>query len=545
MRGLMQDWPLRCSKVLDHAAAVHGDRAIVSRSLEGPLHRTDWRAFRGRSLKLAQWFSRYGLKRGDRVATLAWNTARHLEVWYGAMGAGGVYHTLNPRLFADQLVHIVNHAEDRLVFADACFAPLLEKLSPRLPTVEAYVFLTDAEHMPETSLKGAAPYEELLAETDGDFEWLEGDENEAAGMCYTSGTTGDPKGVVYSHRSNVLHAMGVLGPDCFGLSSRDVVLPVVPLFHANGWGLGIAGPMAGCALVMPGPRLDGASVHQLLDDEGVTCTAAVPTVWLGLLDHLEKTGGRLKTLKRVVIGGAACPRKVAQAFQDTYGVEVIHAWGMTETSPLGTLCSIKPAFAHLTGDEKLDLQASPGHPPFGVELAIADDEGTRLPHDGAAVGRLKVRGVWTAASYFKSGADVLDQDGFFDTGDVGTVDPHGYLRITDRSKDVIKSGGEWISSIALENIAMGHPKVFEAAVIGVAHEKWDERPLLVVVPKPGEPPTREELIAWFEGKIAKWWTPDDVAFVEQLPHTAAGKVSKLTLREQMKGRPSSGGPDTS
>lgn len=535
MLGLMQDWPLRCCRILDHAAAVNGSRTIVSRSVEGPIHRTDWATIRARSLKLAQWLSAYGLRRGDRVATLAWNTARHLEVWYGAMGAGGVYHTLNPRLFAEQLVYIVNHAEDRLVFADACFAPLLEAIADRLPTVERFVFLTDAETMPKTPLRGAVSSEELIAGQDGDFAWVEGDENEAAGMCYTSGTTGDPKGVVYSHRSNVLHAMTVMLPDSFGLSSRDVVMPVVPLFHANGWGLGFAGPMAGCAMVMPGPRLDGASVHALLNDEGVTCTAAVPTVWLGLLKHLEETGGRLKTLKRVVIGGAACPRAIAKAFQDKYGVEVIHAWGMTETSPLGTLCSIKADFVHLSGEAKLDLQGSQGHPPALIELRLADDDDAGLPHDGEAVGRLKVRGPFVARRYFKAEEDALDQNGFFDTGDVATVDAHGYLRITDRSKDVVKSGGEWISSIALENVAMSHPKVAEAAVIGVAHEKWDERPLLVVVPKPGAAPTREELLAVFEGKVAKWWIPDDVAFVDELPHTATGKVSKLMLRERLKG----------
>lgn len=541
MRGLMQDWPLRCSRVLDHAAAVNGDRTIVSRSVEGPIHRTTWGEVRARSLKLAQWLSREGVGPGDRIATLAWNTARHLEVWYGAMGAGGVYHTLNPRLFADQLVYVVNHAGDRMIFADACFAPLLEGLADRLPGVERYVFLTDAAGMPETSLRGAVAYEDLLAEVDGDFAWVEGDESDAAGMCYTSGTTGDPKGVVYSHRSNVLHAMGIVAPDVFGLSSRDVVLPVVPLFHANGWGLGIAGPMVGVSLVMPGPRLDGPSLQSLMDKEGVTCSAAVPTVWLGLLKHLRETGGRLKTLKRVLIGGAACPRAIVKAFQDDYGVEVIHAWGMTETSPLGTVCSIKPGFTALEGEEKLDLQASQGHPPFGIELRLTDDAGAVLPNDGEAVGRLQVRGPWTAARYHGAQDSALDPDGFFDTGDVATLDAHGYLRITDRSKDVVKSGGEWISSIALENVAMGCPKVFEAAVIGVPHDKWDERPLLVVAPKPGETPTREELLAAFEGKVAKWWIPEDVVFVEELPHTATGKVSKLMLREQMKDFRSRGG----
>ena len=538
MRGLMQDWPLRCGRILDHAAAVHGAREIVSRSVEGPIVRTDWRMVRERSLKLAQWLSGYGLKRGDRVATLAWNTARHLEVWYGAMGAGGVYHTLNPRLFADQLVHIVNHAGDRLLFADLTFAPLLEKLAPRLPTIERYVFLTDAAHMPDTSLD-AVPYEKLLADVDGDFAWVEGDETEAAGMCYTSGTTGDPKGVVYSHRSNVLHAMAIMTPDVFGLSSRDAVMPVVPLFHANGWGLGFAAAMAGCKMVMPGAKLDGASVHKLLDEEGVTCTAAVPTVWLGLLDHLDRTDGRLRTLKRVVIGGSACPRSIVQAFQQRYGVEVLHAWGMTETSPLGTVCSVKPAHADLDGEALLDLQASQGHPPFGVELALTDDAGESLPHDGETVGRLKVRGPWVAERYFGAEAASVCSKGFFDTGDVASLDRDGYLRITDRAKDVVKSGGEWISSIAIEDVAMTHDDVFEAAVVGVPHPKWDERPVLFVVPKPGRTPTREAMLAHLEGKIARWWTPDDVIFVEALPHTATGKISKRELRDSLRrdGRP--------
>jgi len=534
MLGLMQDWPLRIHRILDHAAQQHGLREVVSRSCEGPIHRITYGEIRQRALRVAQRLARDGIREGDRVATLAWNTWRHLEAWYGIVGAGAVYHTVNPRLFPEQIAWIVNHAQDRVMMTDLTFVPLLEKLADRLPTIERYIVLTDAAHMPQTALRNAVSYEEWLAEGDGDFAWAEVDENAAAGMCYTSGTTGDPKGVVYSHRSNVLHALTVMLPDSFGLSSRDVVLPVVPLFHANGWGIGFAAPMAGAALVMPGPKLDGASVHALLDDEGVTCTAAVPTVWLGLLKHLEETGGRLKTLNRVIIGGAACPRRVAQAFQDTYGVEVIHAWGMTETSPLGTLCSIKPDFAHLRGDEKLDLQASPGHPPSLVELRLTDDDDNVLPHDGEAVGRLKVRGPFVARRYFKADEDALDADGFFDTGDVATIDAHGYMRITDRSKDVVKSGGEWISSIALEDVAMSCPKVAEAAVIGVAHDKWDERPLLVVVPKPGEPPTKAELLAAYEGRVAKWWIPDDVVFVDELPHTATGKVSKRMLRERMR-----------
>ena len=534
MWGLMQDWPLRCCRILDHAAAVNATRKVISRAADGSIERSDWSAVRARSLRLAQWFARNGLERGDRVATLAWNSARHLEVWYGAMGAGGVYHTLNPRLFEDQLAYIANHAGDRMIFADPCFAPLLERLADRMPSVERYVFLGAADDMPETSLRGALASEELIAGMDGDFAWVDGDENEAAGLCYTSGTTGDPKGVLYSHRSNVLHAMTVMLPDSFGLSSRDVAMPVVPLFHANGWGLGFAAPMAGAALVMPGPRLDGASLHDLLDNEEVTCTAAVPTVWLGLLKHLRERGAWLKTLKRVVIGGSACPRSMIEAFKEEHGVEVIHAWGMTETSPLGTVCTLKPELARLDADARLDAQASQGHPPFTVELRLEDDRSHRLPHDGEAVGRLKVRGPFVTRRYFGADKDAIDLSGFFDTGDVGTVDKAGYLRITDRAKDVVKSGGEWISSIALEGVAMGCPKVFEAAVIGVPHAKWDERPLLVVVPKPGEKPTREELLAVFEGKVATWWIPDDVVLVDELPHTAAGKISKAMLRERLK-----------
>lgn len=534
MRGLMQDWPLRCSRVIDHAARVHGDREVVSRSVEGPIHRTTWAEIRARSLKLAQALAREGIRPGDRVATLAWNTWRHLEAWYGATGAGGVYHTLNPRLFADQIVYIANHAEDRILLADLTFVPMLETLSARLTTIERYVILTDAAHMPVTTLRNAVAYEDFIAEADGDFAWVDGDENDAAGMCYTSGTTGDPKGVVYSHRSNLIHAMVAMAPDCLNLSARDVVLPVVPLFHANGWSLGFSAPMAGAALVMPGAKLDGVSLKELLDGEGVTLSAAVPTVWSGLLAHLQQTGETLTTLDRVVIGGSACPRAITRAFQQDYGVRVIHAWGMTETSPLGTVCAIKPAYARLDGEAALDLQQSQGYPPFTVEMKLTDDDGAELPWDGEGVGRLKVRGPAIASGYFKDGADMLDGDGFFDTGDIGAIDAEGYLRLTDRSKDVVKSGGEWISSIALENIAMEHPKVAEAAVVGVPHPKWSERPLLVVVPRPGEAPTKAELIAFYDGRIAKWWTPDDVVFVDELPHTAAGKISKLSLRQQLK-----------
>jgi fatty-acyl-CoA synthase len=535
MLGLMQDWPLLSYRVIDHAAVNHGERPVVSRSIEGPIHTTTYAAMRGRALKVAQRLDRDGIRLGDRVATLAWNTWRHLEAWYGILGIGAIYHTVNPRLFPEQIAWIINHAEDRVLMTDITFVPLLEKLADKLPSIERYVVLTDAAHMPQTSLRNAVPYEEWIGEVDGDFAWKDFDENTAAGMCYTSGTTGHPKGVVYSHRSNILHSLMASMPDMLGLSSRDVVLPVVPLFHANGWSLALTAPMTGAALVMPGAKLDGASVYELLNSFKVTCTAAVPTVWLMLLQHLDAIGGKLPCLKKVVIGGSACPRAMTKAFQDTYGVEVIHAWGMTEMSPLGTVCTLKPEYAGLSGEARLDIQQMQGHAPFGVEMKITDDAGRQLPWDGKTFGRLKVRGPAVAKSYFKGeGGNILDDEGFFDTGDVSTIDRCGYMQITDRSKDIIKSGGEWISSIDLENLAVGHPKVAEAAVIGVRHPKWDERPLLVIVLKTGQSATKDEILGWMQGKIAKWWMPDDVAFVEEIPHTATGKIQKLTLRERFK-----------
>ena len=535
MLGLMQDWPLLLHRIIDHAATYHGGRRVISRAIEGPIHTTTYAEIRARARKVAQRLARDGIKRGDRVATLAWNTWRHLESWYGIVGIGAVYHTVNPRLFPDQIAWIINHAEDRVMMTDVTFVPLLEKLSDKLPSIERYVIYTDAAHMPETSLKNAVPYEQWIAEVDGDFAWAQFDENTAAGMCYTSGTTGNPKGVLYSHRSNVLHALAHSSASVLGLSSTDVVLPVVPLFHANGWSLAFAAPISGVTLVLPGMKLDGPSIHELLNAHKVTCTAGVPTVWLALLQHLEQTGGTLPFLKRVVIGGSACPRAMTQTFQDTYGVKVIHAWGMTEMSPLGSACTLIPEYADLAGDARLDIQQKQGLPPFTVEMKITDDAGRELPWDGKTFGRLKVRGPAVTKSYFKGdGGQVLDADGFFDTGDVATMDPHGYMQITDRAKDVIKSGGEWISSIDLENLAIGHPAVAEAAVIGVKHPKWDERPLLVVVLKQGQGATREEILGFMQGKIANWWMPDDVVFVPEIPHTATGKILKTALREQMK-----------
>jgi fatty-acyl-CoA synthase len=535
MLGLMQEWPLLCHRIIDHAAKFHGGRKVITRSVEGPIVETDYAEIRARALKVAQRLEKDGIRLGDRVATLAWNTWRHLEAWYGILGLGAIYHTVNPRLFPDQIVWIVNHAEDRVMMTDLTFVPLLEQIAERLPTIERYIVLTDAAHMPKTTLKNAVVYEDWIAEADGDFAWKSFEENTAAGMCYTSGTTGNPKGVVYSHRSNVLHAFIASLPDAKGISVRDVVLPVVPMFHANCWSLAFSTPMNGASLILPGPKMDGQSIYDLLNDYKVTFTAAVPTVWLMLLQHLEKTGEKLPYLKRVVIGGSACPRAMAKTFEETYGVEVIHAWGMTEMSPLGSLCTMKPEYAALSGEERLNIQQKQGHPPFGVEMKITDDANKELPWDGKTFGRLKVRGPAVARSYYKGeGNEVFEADGWFDTGDVATLDQYGYMQVTDRSKDVIKSGGEWISSIDLENLAVGHPKVAEAAVIGVSHPKWDERPLLVVVLKKGESASKEELLGFMQGKIAKWWMPDDVVFVDEIPHTATGKIQKLTLRKQFK-----------
>jgi fatty-acyl-CoA synthase len=539
MLGLMQDWPLLCHRIIDHAAKYHGERKVITRSVEGPIVETNYAEIRKRALRVAKRLEKDGIKLGDRVATMAWNTARHLESWYGILGIGAIYHTINPRLFQDQICWIINHAEDRMMFVDLTFVPALEKAlenNPKgLSTIERFVVFTDRAHMPKTSLKNTVAYEDWINEVDDDFQWKSFDENTAAGMCYTSGTTGHPKGVLYSHRSNVLHAFMAALPDSKNISSRDVVMPVVPMFHANGWSLAFSTPMTGATLVLPGPKLDGASIYELLTNYKVTFTAAVPTVWLMLLQDLEKTGGKLPHLKRVVIGGSACPRAITKTFQDVYGVEVIHAWGMTEMSPLGSLCTMKPEYAELTGEAKLDVQQKAGHPPFGVEMKITDDSGKELPWDGKTFGRLKVRGPAVAKAYFKGeGAEVFEKDGWFDTGDVATIDKYGYMQITDRAKDVIKSGGEWISTIDLENLAVGHPKVAEAAAIGVKHPKWDERPLLVIVLKKGESASKDDILGFMQGKIAKWWMPDDVVFVNEIPHTATGKIQKLTLRQQFK-----------
>jgi fatty-acyl-CoA synthase len=532
MRGLMQDWPLLLHRVIDHAAIQHGGREVVTRSIEGPMHRTNYADIRGRALRVAKRLEMDGIKLGDRVGTLAWNTWRHLEAWYGITGIGAIYHTLNPRLFPDQIAWIVNHAADRVMMTDLTFVPILEGLADKLPSIERYVILTDTAHMPQTKLENAVAYEDWIGEIDEDFNWAEFDENTAAGLCYTSGTTGDPKGVLYSHRSNVLHSLALSGIDALALSSSGSILPVVPMFHANSWSLAFSVPMAGSKMVMPGAKLDGASVYELLNQEQVTMTAAVPTVWLMLLQHMQANNLKLPYLKRVMIGGSACPRAMIETFEKDYDVEVFHAWGMTEMSPVGTLGSMKHKVASLEGDPLFDLKAKQGFGFFTVDMKITDDEGKSLPWDGKTFGRLKVRGPAVARRYFKlEDTEILDEEGYFDTGDVATIDPDGYMQITDRAKDVIKSGGEWISSIDLENLAVGHPDVAEAAVIGVHHPKWDERPLLVIVKKEGREPESKDILKYMDGKIAKWWMPDDVQFVGEIPHTATGKINKLKLRE--------------
>ena len=533
MLGLMQDWPLTLDKLIDHAATWHGGREIVTRSVEGPIVRTTYGAMRERAKRLSNALLKLGVQPGERVATLAWNSARHMEAWYAIMGIGAVCHTLNPRLFAEQLCYIINHAEDQVIFTDLTFLPILAQHRADMPSVKHLVVMTDAEHMKAVDFPGALCFETLVEENDADCAWGGFDENTACGLCYTSGTTGNPKGVLYSHRSNFLHTLTTLQNDVMGISARDTILAVVPMFHANAWGLAFSGPAVGCKMVMPGQKLDGASVYELLETEGVTFSAAVPTVWQMLLQHMQAGKLKLSTLKKVVIGGSACPEALIRTFHDDYGVDVTHAWGMTETSPLGTLSNPTAEVAAMSYDDQVKFKLKQGRPPAGVELCLCDDAGERLPHDGTTFGRLKIRGPFIAREYFKGeGGSILDEDGFFDTGDVATIDQRGYMQITDRAKDVIKSGGEWISSIEIENIAAGHPKALLAAVIGVAHPKWDERPLLLVKLREGESATREEFLGFLEGKIAKWWTPDDVLFVDEIPLGATSKIDKKVLRKR-------------
>jgi fatty-acyl-CoA synthase len=534
MHGQMMDRPLLISSLIEHAARYHGDAEIVSRTHDHPLHRTTYAEVHERARKLAGALERLGVAPGDRVATLAWNDFRHVELYFAVSGMGAVCHTLNPRLFPEQLVYIVNHAEDAWIAVDPTFVPLVESFADRIPGVRGFLVLSDAAHMPATALAGALCYETLLAAETAEREWPVFDERTASSLCYTSGTTGHPKGVLFSHRSTVLHTFGVCMADTLAIGSRDVVLPVVPMFHANAWGLPYATAMCGAKLVMPGPKLDGESVCELLGGEGVTFTAGVPTVWLMLLDYLKKSGRRLPKLERVVIGGAAAPRSMIAAFERDHGVTVIHSWGMTETSPLGTVGTLKRRHRELPEEQRLDYQVKQGRAIYGVELKVVDDQGRELPRDGKAFGELMVRGPWTVGSYFKGEGGEILEGGWFPTGDVATLDRDGYMQITDRSKDVIKSGGEWISSIDLENEVLGHPGVAEAAVVGVAHPKWSERPLLVVVPADGARPGREEILEYLRPRVARWWLPDDVVFVDELPHTATGKISKKTLRDRFK-----------
>ena len=534
MLGLMQDWPLLLHKIIDHAAIQHGSREVVTRSVEGSLQRTDYASIRRRALRGAKRLAMEGIAVGDRVATLAWNSWRHVEAWYAISGIGAICHTVNPRLFPDQIAWIVNHAADRMMMVDLTFVPLLEKLADRLPGIERYIVLTDEAHMPKTRLRDAVSYESWLAEADDDFAWGEFDERTAAGLCYTSGTTGQPKGVLYSHRSNVLHAWQACAAGSLCAGAADSFLMIVPMFHANAWATAYALPMTGAKLVMPGAKLDGASVFDLMDTEGVTISAGVPTVWMMLLAEMAERGRKPRQLRKVAVGGSACPRSMVMAFERDFGIEVFHAWGMTETSPLGTIGTLKPGTTPLAGDALYDAKAKQGSAPFGVEMVITDDGGRALPWDGMIFGRLKVRGPCVAQAYYREDEPAVDAEGWFDTGDIATIDPDGTMHVTDRAKDIIKSGGEWISSIEIENLAVAHPDVFEAAVIGIAHPKWAERPLLVVVAAPGRTPTRADLLAFLEGKIARWWMPDDVRVLDGLPHTAAGKIDKLGLRALLK-----------
>ncbi len=536
MKGLMMDTPLLISSIAQHAERFHGDREIVSVTADNPRHRYTFREAIGRAKQLANALGRLGVRQGDRVASLAWNDYRHLEIYYGVSGSGFVCHTINPRLFPEQIVFIINHAEDRFICVDAMFVPLLEAVADKIPNVEGFIVMTDEAHMPKTSLSNVMCYETLLAAESPEFDWPELDERSASALCYTSGTTGNPKGVLYSHRSTLLHAYATLAVDVAGVTSRDVAMPVVPFFHVNAWGVPYSALMAGAKLVLPGPKMgDGEALYELIDSEDVTKAFGVPTVWLALLQYTEKTGKRLEKLEQSLVGGAAVPRAMIEVFRDKHGVELRQGWGMTETSPIGTVNTIKAGLEGMSKDEQLDLATKAGRGIFGCELRIVDDNGDELPWDGKAFGALQVRGPWVCSDYFKlaGGGGSHTDDGWFDTGDVATIDPQGYLAITDRTKDVIKSGGEWISSIELENAAMGHPAVAEAAVIGVAHPKWTERPLLVVVKAEGEEISKDEMLNYFEGKVANWWVPNDVVFVEELPHTATGKISKIELRKQL------------
>ena len=532
MRGRMMDTPLLISGLVEHAGNVHGDQQIVTRTVEGPIHHSTWAEVLRRSKQLAEALTDAGIERADRVATLGWNTQRHLEAYYGISGMGAICHTLNPRLHPTQLVYIMNHAEDRVLFVDSTFIPLAEAVANQLPSVEHYVVMTDAAHMPGTSLTNAVSYEEFIGGQPGSYAWPTLDESDAAALCYTSGTTGHPKGALYSHRSTVLHAMGVSMPDVFNLSRSASVLPIVPQFHACAWGLPYAAAAAGSKLVMPGPRLDPEGLTELLEGEGVTFCAGVPSVFLGLVEHWRATDGAPSSLEMVLIGGAAPPQSLIAALEGEFNIEFRHGWGMTETSPLGAVNTLLPSHRAWPVEERSAFQTRQGRAPYGIELRIVDEDGTALPHDGHAFGELQARGPWVVDGYFRSEEAKLSGDGWFPTGDVATIDSNAYVQITDRTKDLIKSGGEWISSIDVENSAMGHPEIAMAAVIGVHDDKWGERPLLIAVPAPGTEPTKNAILEFLSGSLAKWQLPDEVIFVDSLPMGATGKVQKTKLREE-------------
>ena len=533
MQGLMSERPLLISAIIRHAATYHSDTEIVSRTVEGGVHRYTYAEAEHRSKQLARALLRLGIRPGDRVGTLAWNTFRHFELYYGISGIGAVCHTINPRLFDDQIVYIVNHAQDRLLFVDTSFVPLVERLAPSFPKECRIVLMTGESTEPATQFPKLPCYEQLIEAEDADYEWPEFDERTAAALCYTSGTTGKPKGALYTHRSTVLHAFGISLPDAIPASARDTVCPVVPLFHACGWGTAYTAPMNGAKLVLPGPRLDGQSLYELFEAEGVTLSLGVPTVWLGFEAYLSRTDARCSTLRWLLCGGSAVPQSLIETFESR-GILLRQGWGMTEMSPLGTTASLKAKHLGVDPEAQMKVKIKQGRPVFGVEMKVVDDAGKEQPRDGASMGELLVRGPWIVSGYFddaEASAAAVDKEGWFHTGDVATIDPDGYMQIVDRRKDVIKSGGEWISSIDLENAAIAHPDVAEAAVVAVPHPRWAERPLLVVTPRPQSMPKRDELIAYLAERFPHWMVPDDVVVLDELPHTATGKVMKARLRE--------------